>query len=123
MRRRISIRGYVRPSVRPWVRPSVGPSVRGSVSIKEKRELGASYVEYPALLCFPLNVLLFLAFFVLLSVSLLEESVCPHVHPSIRPYVHYQCRKTANGRILLPAWACSSGGVSGGGWSFFNLAL
>ena len=30
------------PSVRPWV--------RGSVSIKEKRELGASYVGYPTLL-------------------------------------------------------------------------
>ena len=41
MRRRISIRGCVRPFV--------GPSVRGSVSIKEKRGLGASYVGYPAL--------------------------------------------------------------------------
>ena len=42
MRRRISIRGCVRPSV--------GPSVRGSVSIKEKRVPGASYVGYPTLL-------------------------------------------------------------------------
>ena len=41
MRRRISIRGCVRPSVRV--------SVRGSVSIKEKRGLGASYVGYPNL--------------------------------------------------------------------------
>ena len=38
MRRRISIRGCARPSVGP------------SVSIKEKRGLGASYVGYPALL-------------------------------------------------------------------------
>ena len=36
-------------SVHPSVRPSVGPSVRGSVSINEKRGLGASYVGYPAL--------------------------------------------------------------------------
>ena len=42
MRRRISIRGCVGP----YVRPSVVPSV----SIKEKRGLGASYVGYPALL-------------------------------------------------------------------------
>ena len=33
----------------PSVCPSVRPSVRGSVSIKEKRGLGASYVGYPAL--------------------------------------------------------------------------
>ena len=45
MRRRISIRGCVRP----YVRPSVRPWVRGSVSIKEKRGLGASYVGYPTL--------------------------------------------------------------------------
>ena len=45
MRSRISIRGCVRPSVRPSVRPWV----RGSVSIKEKRGLGASYVGYPNL--------------------------------------------------------------------------
>ena len=37
------------PSVRPSVCPSVRPWVRGSVSIKEKRGLGASYVGYPAL--------------------------------------------------------------------------
>ena len=48
MRRRISIRGCVRPSVRP----SVCPWVRMSVSIKEKRVPGASYVGYPTLLIF-----------------------------------------------------------------------
>ena len=52
MRRRISIRGCVRPYVRPSVRPWVRPWVRGSVSIKEKRGLGASYVGYPTLLIF-----------------------------------------------------------------------
>ena len=36
-------------SGRPWVCPSVRGSVRGSVSIKEKRGLGASNVGYPAL--------------------------------------------------------------------------
>ena len=41
MRRRISIRGFVRPSVRPSVRRSVTPSLR--------RLLGASYAEYSAL--------------------------------------------------------------------------
>ena len=41
MRRRISIRGYVRPSVRPSVRQSVTPSL--------SRLLGASYAEYSAL--------------------------------------------------------------------------
>ena len=43
-------------SVRPYVRPSVGPSV----SVKEKRGLGASYVGYPTL---------FYLFFHFLSVS------------------------------------------------------
>ena len=51
MRRRISIRGCVRPSVRVSVRPWV----RGSVSIKEKRGLGASYVGYPNLFLQQLN--------------------------------------------------------------------
>ena len=37
------------PSVCPSVRGSVCGSVRGSVSIKENRELGASYVGYQAL--------------------------------------------------------------------------
>ena len=42
---------YEGVSVRPCVRPSVRPWVRESVSIKEKRGLGASYVGYPALFC------------------------------------------------------------------------
>ena len=50
MRRRISIRGRVRPSVRP----SVGPSVRLSRVIF-KRVLGASCAVYPALFLFCLS--------------------------------------------------------------------
>ena len=52
MRRRISIKGCVRPSVRPSVCPYVRMSVGPSVSIKGNavyRVLGASYVGYPAL--------------------------------------------------------------------------
>ena len=45
MRRRISIRGCVRPSVRPSVRRSVRRSVTPSL----RRLLGASYAEYSAL--------------------------------------------------------------------------
>ena len=62
MRRRISIRGCVRPSVRP--------SVRGSVSIKEKRGLGASYVGYPTLFLFsPLLASSFPSYLFLVSKS------------------------------------------------------
>ena len=56
MRRRISIRGCVRPSVRPSVGPSVrrsvGPSGRRSVTPSLRRLLGASYAEYSALFVF-----------------------------------------------------------------------
>ena len=48
MRRRISIRGCVRPSVLRFVRPSVRPSVRMSRVIF-RRVLGASCAVYPAL--------------------------------------------------------------------------
>ena len=70
MRRRISIRGCVRPSVRPWVRPWV----RGYVSIREKRRLGASYVGYPTLfmLVLVVNVVVIPVFDLVIVVALTE---------------------------------------------------
>ena len=50
MRQRISIRGCVRPSVGPSVRPPVRRSVRRSGMASLRRELGASYAVYTALL-------------------------------------------------------------------------
>ena len=55
MRRRISIRGCVRPSVGPSVRRSVRSSVRLSRVIF-RRVLGASFAVYPALFFRCLNL-------------------------------------------------------------------
>ena len=51
MRRRISIRGCVRPSVRQSVGPSVGRSVPSYFQRWKARILGASCAVYPALFC------------------------------------------------------------------------
>ena len=124
MRRRISIKGCVRPWVRPWVRGSVGPSVCPSVSIKGNavyRVLGASYVGYPTLFNLQLFMVYstktylscsFVEFDSLLSVWLQRGLLWDHP-PMSSPKTNFKInnlrrKKKIKKHIWLVSWAFSA---------------